>query len=82
MFGGMFGSSASPAIPQRKSFATIPSVSLVLLGHTNRNVSVSHESQRELLSSFRHFQDRFLTANKEKLGENERDLVSQGWFFF
>ena len=35
-------------IPHRKSFATIPSFSLVLLGHTNRNASVSHESQREI----------------------------------
>ena len=40
--------SASPAILRRKGFAGIPSVSLVLPGHTNRNVSVSYESQREI----------------------------------
>ena len=45
---GMFRHSASLAIPHRKSFAAIPSVSLVLLAHTNRNVSWSHESQREI----------------------------------
>ena len=44
---GMFHRSASRlAIPHHKSFAAIPSVPLLLLGHTNRNVSVSHESQR------------------------------------
>ena len=42
----MFRCSASQAIPHLKSFAAIPSVSLVLLGHTNRNVLVSHELQR------------------------------------
>ena len=31
-----------------KSFAAIPSVSLVQLGHTNRNVFLSHESQCEI----------------------------------
>ena len=44
----MFRGSASPTIPHRRSFAAIPSVSLVLLGHTKRNVSVSHELQREI----------------------------------
>ena len=44
--GGMFRRSASLVIPHHKSFAAIPSVSLVLLGHTNRSVSVSLESQR------------------------------------
>ena len=48
MLSGMFRRSASLAIPHRKSFAAIPSVSLVLLGHTNRTVSLSHESQREI----------------------------------
>ena len=42
---GMFRRSASLAIPHLKSFAAIPSVSLILLGHTNRSVSVSHELQ-------------------------------------
>ena len=41
----MFRRSASLAIPHLKSFAAIPSVSLVQLGHTNRNVFLSHESQ-------------------------------------
>ena len=45
---GMFRRSASLAIPHLKSFAAIPSVSLVQLGHTNRNVFLSHESQREI----------------------------------
>ena len=40
--------SASLAIPHNQSFTAIPSVSLVLFGHTNRNVSLSHESQREI----------------------------------
>ena len=44
----MFRRSASLAIPHLKSFAAIPSVSLVLLGHANRSVFLSHESQREI----------------------------------
>ena len=65
---GRFRSSAALAIPHRKSFAAIPSVSLVLLGariatfrcHTNRSVK---------LPSFRHFQDRVLSTNREKWGQ-------------
>ena len=45
---GMFRRSASLAIPHLKSFAAIPSVSLVQLGHTNRSVFLSYESQREI----------------------------------
>ena len=45
----MFRRSASLAIPHRRSFTAIPSVSLVLLGHTNRSISVSHESQHEIV---------------------------------
>ena len=46
---GRFRHGASLAIPHRKSFAAIPSVSLVHLGRTNRCVStLSHESQREI----------------------------------
>ena len=44
----MFRGSASLAIPHLKSFAAIPSASLVQLGHTNRNVLLSHESQNEI----------------------------------
>ena len=44
----MFRRNTSLAIPHRKGFAAIPSVSLVLPGHTNRNFLVSHESQREI----------------------------------
>ena len=44
----MFRRSASLAIPHLKSFAAIPFVSLVQLGHTNRNVFLSHESQCEI----------------------------------
>ena len=65
---GMFRRSASLAIPHHKSFAAIPSLSLGSLGtriaalncHTNRSVK---------LPSFRHFQDQFLTTNKEKWGK-------------
>ena len=45
---GMFRRSVSLAIPHLKSFAAMPSVSLVQLGHTNRNVFLSHESQSEI----------------------------------
>ena len=45
---GMFRRSASLAIPHLKSFAAIPSMSLVQLGNTNRSVFLSHESQREI----------------------------------
>ena len=45
---GMFRRSTSLAIPHLKSFAAIPSVSLVQLRHTNRNVFLSHESQYEI----------------------------------
>ena len=38
------------------------------LGHTNRSVKLSHESQHEI-ALFRHFQDQFLTSNKEKWGK-------------
>ena len=48
MLSGMFRRSASLAIPHLKSFAAIPSVSLVQLGDTNRSVLLSHESQREI----------------------------------
>ena len=51
---GMSRSSASLAIPHRKSRC-----------HTNHSVK---------LSSFRHFQDRFLTTNREKRGEKNRPL--------
>ena len=44
----MFRRSASLAIPHLKSFATIPSVSLVQLVHTNRSVFLSYESQSEI----------------------------------
>ena len=45
---GMLRRSVSLAIPHRRSFAMIPRVSLVLLGHTNRSVLLSHESQHEI----------------------------------
>ena len=48
--GGFEGSRIKNAsqLSQELTFTAIPSVSLVHLGHTNRNVSVSHESQREI----------------------------------
>ena len=45
---GMLRLGASLAIPHRKSFAAILSVSRVHLGHTNRNVLLSHKLQREI----------------------------------
>ena len=45
---GMFRRSALLAIPHRKSLVAIPSVSVVLLEHTSRNVLVSHEFQHEI----------------------------------
>ena len=45
-----FRRSASLAILYRTSFAAIPSVSRVHLGHTNRNVSVSNRSTKRELS--------------------------------
>ena len=48
ILSGIFRCSASLAIPHLKSFVAIPSVSLVQLGHTNRNVFLSHESQCEI----------------------------------
>ena len=45
---GMFRSSASLAFPHRKNFAAIPSVSLVLLVHTNSSVKLPCKSQREI----------------------------------
>ena len=48
----MFRRSASLAIPHLKSFAAIPSVSLVLPEHTNRSVFLSHESQREIALAY------------------------------
>ena len=65
---GRFRCNASLAIPHRKSFVAIPSLSLVLLGHTSRSVKLSHE-RRAKLPSLRHFQDQFLTTNKEKWGK-------------
>ena len=62
---GMFCRSALLATPHRKRFVAIPSVSLVLLGHTNCNVSVSHNRSVKL-PSFRHFQDQCPTTNRKK----------------
>ena len=44
----MFRRSTSLAIPHLRSFAAIPSVSLVQFGHMNPSVFLSHESQREI----------------------------------
>ena len=73
---GMFRRSASLALPHLKSFAAIPSVSLVQLGHTNRSV-FCHTNRSVKLPSFRYFQDRFLTTNKEKWGRKNGPVVSQ-----
>ena len=44
----MFCCGASLAIPHRKRIAGIASISLAHLGHMNRNVLVSHNSQRDI----------------------------------
>ena len=64
----MFRRSASPAIPHHKSFAVIPSVRLALLG-TRLAASNCHTNRSVKLASFRHFQDRLLTTDKEKWGK-------------
>ena len=64
---GMFRRSASLGVPHLKSFAAIPSVSLVQLGHTNRSVSC-HTNRSVKLPSFRNFQDQFLITNKRSGG--------------
>ena len=76
LLNGMFRRSASLAIPHLKSFAAIPSLSLVQLGHTNRSVSC-HTNRSVKLPSSRHFQDQFLTTNKEKWGKKKWACVSQ-----
>ena len=48
LLNGMFRCSASLVIPHLRSFAAMPCASLVLLGHTNRSVSFTHKSQREI----------------------------------
>ena len=73
---GMFHRSALLAIPHRKSFAAISSVSLMLLRHTNNNVRC-HMNHSVKLCSFRHLQARFLTTNREKWWK-KRAFVLQG----
>ena len=70
---GMFRRSASLAIPHRKSFAAIPSLSLGSLG-TRIAASNCHTSRSVKLPSFRHFQDQFLTTNKEEWGKKSRPV--------
>ena len=64
----MFRRSASLAIPHHKSFAAILSLSLSSLD-TRIAASNCHTHRSVKLPSFRHFQDRFLTTNKEKWGK-------------
>ena len=47
---GIFRRNASPTIPHRRSFRrdAVNLLTLVLLGHMNRKVKLSHESQREI----------------------------------
>ena len=61
----MFHRSASLAIPHRKSFAAIPPLSLDSLG-TRIAASNCHANRSVKLPLFRHFQDEFLTTNREK----------------
>ena len=64
----MFRRSASLAIPHHKGFAAILSLSLSSLD-TRIAASNCHTNRSVKLPSFRHFQDRFLTTNKEKWGK-------------
>ena len=77
---GMFRRSASLAIPHLKSFAAIPSVSLVQLGHTNRNVFLSHESQREI-ALVKALSRPIPYDQQGEAGEEKRACVSQGMCF-
>ena len=52
------------------NFTVVPSVSLVQLGHTNRNVSLSHESQCGIAL--------VLALSRLEVGEQEKAFVSQG----
>ena len=69
---GMFRCSASLAIPHRKSFAAIPSVSLVHLGtriamfrcHTNRSVELPSFRQTDSLLPTRRHRGRTLTLKQ------------------
>ena len=70
LISGMFRRSASLAIPHLKSFAAIPAVSRVQLGHTKSQRFSCHTNRSVELPSFRHFQDQFLTTSKEKWGKN------------
>ena len=67
---GMFRQSASLAIPHRKSFAAIPSLSLGSLG-TWIATSTWHTNRSMKLPPFRHFQDQVLTTDKEKWGKKD-----------
>ena len=72
--------STSLAIPHRKSFVAIPSLSLVLLRHTSGSVKLSHESQREiaLLSAL----SRPIPYYQQgEVGGRKRPRVSQGLCF-
>ena len=60
----MFRRSASLAIPHRKSFAAIVSLSLGSLG-TRIAMSNCHTNRSVKLPSFRHFQEQFFMTNKE-----------------
>ena len=73
----MFHRSTSLAIPHRKSFAAIPS--LGSLG-TRIAASICHTNRSVKFPLFRHFQDQFLTTNKEKWGK-KTDLCFAGLVF-
>ena len=77
---GMFRRSASLAIPHLKSFAAIPSVSLALLGHTNRSVFLSHESLREIALA-KTLSRPIPYYQQGEVGEEKRACVSQGMCF-
>ena len=71
------------AILHRKSFAAIPSLSLVLLAHTNRSVKLSHLNVK--LASFRHFwhfQDQFLPYQQGEATEEKRAVFRKACVFW
>ena len=70
----MFRRSASLAIPHHKRFAAILSVSVVLLGHMNRNVFSVHTHRSVKLPLCRHFEDRFPDYQQGEVRETNGPL--------
>ena len=78
---GMFRRSASLAIPHLKSFAAIPSVTLMQLLGTRIATFSCHTNRSVKLPSFRNFQDQILTTNKEKWGKKKGPVFRKVYAF-